>query len=146
MNPNKSPRLTVRLSWFNATMAASGLDADQDAWRNEFPETTGSTFTAQERSDVRNNMMDQLDATNFPTLTFKAHDLTTLDGTGTAPVDIAIKGGTSTSTLSATATWDGATLTEEQAAQVVAGQWYVNVMTLQYPGGEIRGQLIPLKK
>jgi hypothetical protein len=42
--------------------------------------------------------------------------------------------------------WDGATLTEEQAAQVVAGQWYVNVMTLQYPGGEIRGQLLPLRK
>ncbi len=29
--------------------------------------------------------------------------------------------------------WDGVTLTEEQAAQVLAGQWYVNVMTLQYP-------------
>lgn len=42
--------------------------------------------------------------------------------------------------------WDGATLTEEQAAQVLAGQWYVNVMTLQYPGGEIRGQILPLRK
>ena len=42
--------------------------------------------------------------------------------------------------------WDGFTLTEEQAAQVLAGQWYVNVMTLQYPDGEIRGQILPLKK
>jgi hypothetical protein len=42
--------------------------------------------------------------------------------------------------------WDGVTLTEEQAAQVLAGQWYVNVMTLQYPDGEIRGQILPLKK
>lgn len=42
--------------------------------------------------------------------------------------------------------WDGVTLTEEQAAQVLAGQWYVNVMTLQYPDGEIRGQLLPLRK
>jgi CHRD domain len=42
--------------------------------------------------------------------------------------------------------WDGVTLTEEQAAQVLAGQWYVNVMTLQYPDGEIRGQVLPLKK
>lgn len=41
---------------------------------------------------------------------------------------------------------DGVTLTEEQAAQVLAGQWYVNVMTLQYPDGEIRGQILPLKK
>ena len=42
--------------------------------------------------------------------------------------------------------WDGVTLTEEQAAQVLAGQWYINVMTLQYPDGEIRGQILPLKK
>lgn len=41
---------------------------------------------------------------------------------------------------------DGVTLTEEQAAQVLAGQWYVNVMTLQYPDGEIRGQIVPLKR
>ena len=42
--------------------------------------------------------------------------------------------------------WDGVTLTEEQAAQVLAGRWYVSVMTLQYPGGEIRGQILPLGK
>ena len=42
--------------------------------------------------------------------------------------------------------WDGVTLTEEQAGQVLAGQWYVNVMTLAYPGGEIRGQILPLRK
>jgi hypothetical protein len=42
--------------------------------------------------------------------------------------------------------WDGVTLTEEQAAQVVAGLWYVNVMTEKYPDGEIRGQILPLKK
>lgn len=42
--------------------------------------------------------------------------------------------------------WDGVTLTEEQAAQVLAGQWYVNVTTLQYPDGEIRGQILPLRK
>lgn len=42
--------------------------------------------------------------------------------------------------------WDGVTLTEEQAAQVLAGQWYVTVMTLQYPDGEIRGQILPVRK
>jgi len=42
--------------------------------------------------------------------------------------------------------WDGVTLTEEQAGQVLAGHWYVNVMTLQYPDGEIRGQILPLEK
>ena len=42
--------------------------------------------------------------------------------------------------------WDGVTLTEEQAADVLAGRWYVNVMTIQYPDGEIRGQILPTKK
>ena len=42
--------------------------------------------------------------------------------------------------------WDGVTLTEEQAADVLAGRWYVNVMTAQYPDGEIRGQILPVNK
>jgi hypothetical protein len=42
--------------------------------------------------------------------------------------------------------WDGVTLTDEQAAEVLAGRWYVNVMTLQHPDGEIRGQLLPATK
>lgn len=42
--------------------------------------------------------------------------------------------------------WDGVTLTAEQAADVLAGRWYVNVMTEQYPDGEIRGQILPVKK
>ena len=41
---------------------------------------------------------------------------------------------------------DGVTLTGEQAAEVLAGLWYVNVMTLQYPDGEIRGQILPVAK
>ena len=41
---------------------------------------------------------------------------------------------------------DGVTLTEGQAAEVLAGLWYVNVMTEKYPDGEIRGQILPLKK
>jgi len=38
------------------------------------------------------------------------------------------------------------TLTEQQAAEVLAGRWYVNVMTMQYPDGEIRGQILPTIK
>lgn len=36
-----------------------------------------------------------------------------------------------------------ATLTAEQAADVRAGKWYLNVHTAKHPGGEIRGQLVP---
>lgn len=41
---------------------------------------------------------------------------------------------------------DGVTLTGEQAAEVLAGRWYVNVMTIDYPDGEIRGQILPVQK
>ncbi|MCW5696538.1 MAG: CHRD domain-containing protein [Bauldia sp.] len=35
-----------------------------------------------------------------------------------------------------------ATITAEQAAQLQAGQWYVNLHTEANPGGEIRGQVV----
>ena len=35
-----------------------------------------------------------------------------------------------------------ATLTDSQAADMLAGKWYINVHTAANPGGEIRGQLI----
>lgn len=41
---------------------------------------------------------------------------------------------------------DGVTLTKQQADEVLAGLWYVNVMTEKYPDGEIRGQIVPLRK
>lgn len=34
-----------------------------------------------------------------------------------------------------------ATITSEQATEMLAGRWYVNVHTAQHPGGEIRGQV-----
>lgn len=41
---------------------------------------------------------------------------------------------------------DGVALTEGQANEVLAGRWYVNVMTEKFPDGEIRGQIVPLRK
>ena len=38
-----------------------------------------------------------------------------------------------------------ATLTEAQAKQFEAGDWYINVHTKAHPGGEIRGRVKPPK-
>ncbi len=35
-----------------------------------------------------------------------------------------------------------AQLTDEQAAQLLAGQWYINIHTAAQPDGEIRGQVL----
>ncbi len=46
-------------------------------------------------------------------------------------------------TLPVTPAYEGrATLTPAQAADLLAGRWYVNVHTARHPGGEIRGQMI----
>ena len=37
------------------------------------------------------------------------------------------------------------TLTPEQAQQFMAGDWYINLHTKEYPAGEIRGQVMPPK-
>jgi len=37
------------------------------------------------------------------------------------------------------------TLTDSQAADFMAGKWYVNVHTAAHPAGEIRGMIIPPK-
>ena len=36
----------------------------------------------------------------------------------------------------------GATLTPQQAADLLAGRWYIDVRTEKFPGGEIRGQVL----
>ena len=58
-----------------------------------------------------------------------------------APVTVAIgvpAGGVQQGTVEGQAT-----LTDQQAADLLAGRWYVNIHTAANPGGEIRGQVLP---
>ena len=38
---------------------------------------------------------------------------------------------------------DEAAITDQQAADLVAGRWYLVIKTAQYPDGELRGPLVP---
>jgi hypothetical protein len=38
-----------------------------------------------------------------------------------------------------------AQITDAQAADLAAGKWYANIHTAKNPGGEIRGQVLPVK-
>ena len=38
-----------------------------------------------------------------------------------------------------------ATLTDRQAADLVAGRWYVILKTERYPAGELRGPVVPTR-
>ena len=40
----------------------------------------------------------------------------------------------------------GATLSEAQAADLLAGRWYLEIQTEKYPAGEIRGQVVKVSR
>lgn len=87
-------------STFEADVHAAGLEADLPEIDALYPETAHNSFTDEERAEIEASMNEQLDATTFDTLYFRAYDLTTLYGIGTASVDATIKGITSSLEMS----------------------------------------------
>ena len=55
------------------------------------------------------------------------------DNAELVPINLELEGGTHPGAV---------TLTDQQAADVIAGRWYVNVKTEKYPAGEIRGPVV----
>lgn len=91
-------------STFETTVHVAGLEADLPEIDALYPETAQNTFTDEERADIETSMNEQLDATHYDTLLFRAFDLTTLYGIGTATVEAEIKGITSTLEMTGGAT------------------------------------------
>ncbi|MEW5854520.1 MAG: YceI family protein [Myxococcota bacterium] len=118
-------------STLTARVVAAGLDPDDASYREQFPETAGSTMTDRERQDIRVNMLDQLDAANHPELTFTARNLSTLDGAGTADVTVDVKGRSSTLRMEATARWEDNRLIMEGAGVLDGTQHDIPVGTFK---------------
>jgi hypothetical protein len=56
------------------------------------------------------------------------------DNAELVPMNLELEGGTHPGAV---------TLTDQQAADLIAGRWYVNIKTEKFPAGEIRGPLVP---
>jgi hypothetical protein len=66
------------------------------------------------------------------------HGPSSADANGPAVVSISVLPGAPQGSVEGQAT-----LTDGQAADLLAGRWYVNIHTVANPGGEIRGQVLP---
>jgi hypothetical protein len=58
------------------------------------------------------------------------------DNAELVPINLELEGGTHPGAV---------TVTDQQAADLIAGRWYVNVKTEKFPNGEIRGPLVPTR-
>lgn len=89
-----------------ATVPAAALTADDPELRARFPETQSSTLSEDDRRRVRVSVFEELKAETHPTLTFRATDLTVLEGQGGANVEVTLGGATSTVAMSYEAAFD----------------------------------------
>lgn len=93
-------------STFEAIVHVPGLEADLPEIDALYPQTAGNEFTDAERAEIEQSMNDQIDAANYDTMRFNAFDLTTFYGTGTATVEVEIKGITSVLEMNGSASMD----------------------------------------
>jgi len=124
-------RASPATSMLSATVSAAGLDPDGAEDRGKFRETSSTTMTARERSDIRANVLDQVGAGSHPVMTFTARNFSTLDGNGTAVVSVDLKGLQSTLVMHATAQWDGERLVMEGTGTIDGAQHDIPVGTFR---------------
>lgn len=96
------------LSTFEAIAFVPWLEADLPENDALYPQTADNSFTEDERADIETSMNDAIDAANYDTMRFFAHDLTSLYETGTATVEVEIKGITSEVQMTGLAKMDAA--------------------------------------
>ena len=95
-------------STLSATAEAGALDPDRPEYRAAFPVTAaGEAPSDSERSQIKVSVLEQVKAGAHRTLVFSASQLTTLDGDGTAQLQVSLAGGTSTVTFNGRAQMEG---------------------------------------
>ena len=116
------------------------------------PNTTPGSGTTEARLDKDNNVFNyyvRYSGLSGPVTAVHFHGPATADANAGVVLTLpdGLPGGKA-SPLEGKATFiEGkATLTPAQAADLLAGKWYVNVHTAAYPQGEIRGQIVPMNE
>lgn len=156
-NHSREILLTVSLLLLSFVFMSGNCDKDEDKDPNEYT-LSGNGNAAQE-----NNPNNTSTATGTLSGTYNSssnrliYNITWTGLTGTAaalhfhgPALAGANAGIAVPlTINNSAATGGAngevTITEGQEADLLAGRWYWNVHTAQYPGGEVRGQVSAVK-
>ena len=114
-------------STVTVTVAASGLDADDDALRDEFLTAAGKDgrhLSDGDRASIRGSVGDEVLAAANPKLTFTIKNLSATVGAGTAKMTAALAGATSDVDVQYTVVKDGDTLTIKDGTATLEGAPY----------------------
>jgi hypothetical protein len=112
---------------------AATLTGTEEVPPNDSTGTGSLQATYDSESNVLNYTVTYSGLTGDPTA---AHFHGPADPGENAPPTVPVEGSLA-SPISGTAT-----LTDAQEAELLAGQWYFNLHTAQYPDGELRGQVL----
>jgi hypothetical protein len=134
---------------FILAAAAAGATANATLWEfssilagsNEVP-PNGSPATGTSvgtYDDVSNMFMMDTNASGFVANVTAAHIHLAPPGVS-GPIIFPLSGGTGGTTYTS---HDMFVFTELQEADFLAGNYYVNIHSVEFPGGEVRGQLNP---
>ncbi|HLG80873.1 MAG TPA: CHRD domain-containing protein [Bradyrhizobium sp.] len=127
---------TVLLSVTTASAETIMLKADLKGSNEVPPNSSPASGTAEATFDTTSKLLTY-------TITYKDLSGPALGAHFHGPVDAGKNAGIVLPFKTVQSPIQGsATLTDEQAADLLAGKWYANIHTAANPGGELRGQMM----